>query len=124
MHYLIGNVISDFSSNECPSIKNVLKLFLYYHIDLKQSIRKSANLVVDKVRNIWDQHHLTVLDKNFCVYKLEALHAEWINYKKSSTIKIKSKNGKINANKRINNYIIKLNGLWNIKGKYNVTSKL
>lgn len=124
MHYLIGNVISDFSSNECPSIKNVLKLFLYYHIDLKQSIRKSANLVVDKVRNIWDQHHLTVLDKKFCVYKLEALHAEWINYKKSSTIKIKSKNGKINANKRINNYIIKLNGLWNIKGKYNVTSKL
>lgn len=92
--YLLGSTKTDINGSKLPSTKQVLGLFLHYHLDLNKPKREAACLVIQRASEFWRKARIPTRPDHHCQRKLEKLFEEWRLLKKNRMRKTKSQQEK------------------------------
>lgn len=82
-YYLIGYASNQLTGSKLPSKKEVIKVLFFNWRVVNMSLRESAKLVIEELLIFWDKARIPTREKQHCIAKLEKLHTEWTNLKKS-----------------------------------------
>ena len=75
--YLLPLSESEMRGNKLPSCSQVLKVFFYHHVDLKQTIRTASTAAVEAAIPFWERTKIPIRAKKHLITKLEKLHERW-----------------------------------------------
>jgi len=81
--YLLGASESEIRGSKLPSNSQILKVFFYYHVILKQTIRKASTAAVEAAIPFWKQARIPIRAKKHLITKVEKLHEKWKTLKKT-----------------------------------------
>ena len=79
--YLLGASESEIRGSKLPSNSQILKVFFYYHVNLKQTIRKASTAAVEAAIPFWAR--IPISAKKHLITKVEKLHEKWKTLKKT-----------------------------------------
>lgn len=85
--FLIGTPNSNVFGRKLPTVKEVMSVFFYHHVVLKETIRKSAGNTIVKVEKQWHSAGLPVCGRENAVKKLIELHFKWKGLQKNKSKK-------------------------------------
>lgn len=81
--YLLGSTLTEITGNKLPSLRQALGLFLHHHLELKQTIRQSSAVTVEKLAMLYQMARIPMMDPRNCITKLERTFEEWRLLKKN-----------------------------------------
>ena len=85
--YLLCDSVSEFTGSKLPSLRMALGYFLHHHIDLKETIRQSSDVTIEKIAQFWNKARIPMRDHQHCQAKLEQTFEEWRLLKKNKARK-------------------------------------
>ena len=81
--YLLGASESEIWGSKLPSNSQILKVFFYYPVNLKQTIRKASTAAVEDATPFWERARIPIRAKKHLITKVEKLHEKWKTVKKT-----------------------------------------
>ncbi|XP_023241979.1 glutamyl aminopeptidase-like [Centruroides sculpturatus] len=83
--YLLGLTVTELTGNLLPTLQQALGLLLHHHLQLKQTIRQSSAVIVEKLAIFYEMARIPMMDPKNCITKLliERTFEEWCLLKKN-----------------------------------------
>lgn len=81
--FLIGNPNPNVFGCKLPTVKEVMSVFFYHHVVLKETINHSAGNTIIKVEKQWYSAGLSVCGRQNAIKKLLGLHCKWKSLQKN-----------------------------------------
>jgi len=81
--YLLGASESEIRGSKLPSNSQILKVFFYYHVNLKQTISKVSTAAVEAAIPFWEWARNLISAKKHLITNVEKLHEKWKTLKKT-----------------------------------------
>jgi hypothetical protein len=75
--WLIGQRSCELTGSMLPSKREVMSVFLHFHLTKKKTLRESASLLADSVLSFWFKARIPCRQKRNVIVDLESLFNEW-----------------------------------------------
>lgn len=84
---LEGHVTKRLSRRKLPTNRQVLSLVFFKHKPPHVNVHQTAAITIDEVMNIWKNSNIPMNQRQHNIQKLEKLHQQWKNLRKSASRK-------------------------------------
>lgn len=83
IYYLIGQASSKITGENLPTLREMLKILLFYHYESKLSVHESASEAVKQAEVLWVKHNIKLKSIENCTRNLEKAFNDWKSIEKN-----------------------------------------